>query len=294
MNMYRLVKTFLCLAIIISIVYLISVGFSVYFGKKSTNYKGGKIGLINVEGVIVSSKSFIKQLKRFAKDDSIKAIVIRIDSGGGGVVPSQEMYEEVLKFKQETKKKVVVSLGNIAASGGYYVACTADKIVSNPGTITGSIAVIMRIPNLRGLFKKIGYEEQVVKSGRLKDIGSFSRPMTTEERTVLEDMIMDVHEQFIEAISKTRDIELESIRKLADGRVFSGRQAKELNLVDKLGTYEDAVDLAAKLAGISGKPKVVSIKKERSLFELFKDFIEQRSYLNPFNSSPVKLQYLFF
>ena len=185
-------------------------------------------------------------------------------------------------------------MGNIAASGGYYVACTADKIVSNPGTITGSIAVIMRIPNLRGLFKKIGYEEQVVKSGRLKDIGSFSRPMTTEERTVLEDMIRDVHEQFIEAISKARDIELESIRELADGRVFSGRQAKELNLVDKLGTYEDAVDLAGKLAGISGKPKVVTVKKERSLFELFKDFIEQRSYLNPFDRSPVKLQYLFF
>ncbi|MBN2373024.1 signal peptide peptidase SppA [bacterium] len=294
MNIYRIIKGIIYFTITILLVYLITLVFSLYFGNRIITGKEGKIGLINVEGVIISSKSFIKQLERFSDDDSVKAIVIRIDSGGGGVAPSQEMYEAVINFKKETKKKVVVSFGNIAASGGYYVACAADKIVSNPGTITGSISVIMRIPNLQSLFKKLGYEEQIVKSGKFKDIGSISRAMTKEERAILEDMMLDVHEQFIEAISRSRNIDLEYIREIADGRIFSGRQAKELNLVDNLGTMEDAIDLAGKLAGISGKPKVLSEKKKLSFFEFAKDFFEQSSYLNPFGSEPIKLQYRLF
>jgi protease-4 len=267
---------------------------SVFFGLSIRGPKKKKIGLIKIEGIIVSSNSFINQLNEVKDNDAIAAVVLRIDSPGGGVAPSQEIYMEILKFKEKTKKKVIASLANIGASGGYYIACAADKIIANPGTLTGSIGAIVKLPNLKDLFEKIGYEEQIIKSGKFKDIGSSSRKLTNEEKELFQELVDDIHQQFIESVAKSRDIRIENIKKIADGRVFTGRQAMEFNLIDSLGTIEDAFDLAAELSGISGKPKIIKLKKEPSMFEIFRDFIEKKLDLNPFNWSPIRLQYIIF
>ena len=294
MDTERVKKGILYIAVAILTVYLSTILISLIFGLSISGSKGEKIGLIKVEGIIVSSGTFIDQIKRVKDNDSLKALLIRIDSPGGAVTPAQEIYSEIKKFKEETKRKVVVSMANTAASGGYYIACPADRIMANPGTITGSIGVITRMANLKGLFEKVGYEEMVIKSGKYKDIGSSSREMTHEEKEILQDMVDDIHDQFIEAVSESRKIEKEKIKEIADGRIFTGRQAREINLIDDLGTFEDAIMLAAELAGIPGKPKVVTLRKERSLFETFKDFLSQTFTANPFNWSPIKLQYILF
>ncbi len=227
---------------------------------------GEKIGLIRVEGVILDSRGVIEQLKEYSKNSSIKAIVLRVDSPGGGVAPAQEIYEEVKKIK--AKKKVVVSMGSMAASGGYYIASPADRIVANPGTLTGSIGVIMEIPNFEGLMKKIGVKTEVIKSGKHKDLASAFRTMGEEERKILQAALDDVHNQFIQAVSEGRNMKIEDIRRLADGRVFTGRKAKELGLVDELGNLEYTIKLAAELSGIKGEPDVVEEKEKFNIFEL--------------------------
>ena len=227
---------------------------------------GEKVGIIRVEGVILDSRDVIDELKTYAKDSSIKAVVIRIDSPGGAVAPAQEIYKEIVKLKKE--KKVVASMGSVAASGGYYIACPADKIVANPGTLTGSIGVIMEIPNIEGLMKKIGVETKVIKSGKHKDIASMFKSMSEEERKILQSVLDDVHDQFIRAVSEGRDIKYENIKELADGRIFTGKKAKELGLVDTLGNLDDAVNLAGKLSGIKGEPSVVSKKEKLSIWNI--------------------------
>ncbi|MDP3296608.1 MAG: signal peptide peptidase SppA [Thermodesulfovibrionia bacterium] len=227
---------------------------------------GEKVGIIRVEGVILDSRDVIDELKTYAKDSSIKAVVIRIDSPGGAVAPAQEIYKEIVKLKKE--KKVVASMGSVAASGGYYIACPADKIVANPGTLTGSIGVIMEIPNIEGLMKKIGVETKVIKSGKHKDIASMFKSMTEEERKILQSVLDDVHDQFIRAVSEGRNMKYENIKELADGRIFTGKKAKELGLVDTLGNLDDAVNLAGKLSGIKGEPRVVSKKEKLSIWNI--------------------------
>lgn len=229
---------------------------------------GSKVAIIDLTGVIASSGDLVRQLKRYEDDGSVKAIVLRIDSPGGAVAPSQEIYDQVLATRK--KKSVVASMGSVAASGGYYVACAADSIVANPGSLTGSIGVIFEFPVFGELFKKIGVKTEVVKSGELKDVGSPSRPMTEKERLMLQAVINDTYEQFVEAVSKNRRLEKSKVLALADGSVFTGRQAKEKGLVDRLGTLEDAVKLAGKMGGISGEPKTVKEKKyrQRSIFDL--------------------------
>lgn len=231
---------------------------------------GEKVAVLPVTGLIADSEATIEQLKKFAKDDSIKAIVIRINSPGGGVGPSQEIYEEVKKLKG--KKIVLASMGALAASGGYYIACGTQKIYANPGTITGSIGVIMNFVNVKELIEKIGLKGMVVKSGAFKDIGSPVREMKPEERELLQGVIDNVHAQFIAAVADGRKLDRESVAKLADGRIFSGEQAKALGLVDALGNLEDAVADAGKLAKISGEPRVVTpSKKKLSILELLKE-----------------------
>ncbi len=216
---------------------------------------GEKVGVIEVSGVINSSKTTIKHLLEFKKDSSIKAIVLRVNSPGGAVGPSQEIYEEVKKAA--AVKPVVVSMGSVAASGGYYISRPARLILANPGTITGSIGVIMEFTNLQRLLKKIGLKRQVVKSGEHKDMGSPFRPMTESDRKILQSLIDDVHEQFIAAVAKGRNLDLPTVRALADGRVFSGRQALNAGLVDQLGDFQDAIQVAGKLAHIQGEPRIV-------------------------------------
>ena len=231
---------------------------------------GEKVAVLPVTGLITDSDATIEQLKKFARDDSIKAIILRINSPGGGVGPSQEIYEEVRKLKG--KKIVVTSMGALAASGGYYIACGSQKIFANPGTITGSIGVIMQFMNARELIEKIGLKGMVVKSGAFKDIGSPVREMKPEERELLQGVIDNVHYQFIAAVAEGRKMDRGKVAVIADGRIFSGEQAKALGLVDALGNLEDAVAEAGKMAGIKGEPRVVTPpKKKISILDLLKE-----------------------
>jgi len=228
-----------------------------------------KIALVEVNGVILDSNDIVRQLSRYRRDDGIKAIVLRIDSPGGGVAPSQEIYQEVLRIRADNKKKIYASMGSMAASGGYYIACATDRIFANPGTLTGSIGVIMAFSNAEELINKIGIKPEVIKSGEYKDIGSPTRAMTPEERKYMQTVSDDVHDQFITAVAEGRGLEMDAARELADGRVFTGRQALDIKLVDTLGGLEDTILQAARDAGIEGRPKVVAQEKERSLLELF-------------------------
>jgi len=249
---------------------------------------GEKVALVRVTGVILDSTEVIDELKEYSDNSSIKAVILRIDSPGGAVAPSQEIYEEIIKIKK--KKKVVVSMGTVAASGGYYISAPADKIVANAGTLTGSIGVIMELPNISGLMQKIGVETQVIKSGEHKDIASMFRALKPEEREILQNVLDDVHNQFITAVSEGRNIKFEEIKKLADGRIFTGRMAKELGLVDELGNLQDAIMLAGRLSGIKGEPEVVEKKEKFSLMEALKGEFQGKLMDNVFQG--IRLKYL--
>jgi protease-4 len=233
---------------------------------KSGLSSADKVGVIEVTGAIVDSKPTLKAIREFADDDRIKAVVLRVDSPGGAVGPSQEIYDAVKQLSR--KKHVVASMGSLAASGGYYVACAAEKIYANPGTLTGSIGVIFQIPNVQGLMKWAGVEMRVITAGKQKDSTSMFREMSPEERAYLESVLTDVHEQFIEAVAEGRKLKPEEVRPSADGRIFSGRQAKELKLVDELGGFEDAVAAAAKMAGMKDDPPEIEYpRKDKKLLE---------------------------
>jgi len=223
-----------------------------------------KVGVVKVEGFIGDTRDIVEQLNQFGKDDSIKAVILRIDSPGGGVASSQEIYEAVIDLKK--KKKVVASMGSVAASGGYMVACAADKIVANPGTITGSISAVMHFANAEELLKKLGLKTSVVKSGKFKDIGSPVREMTAEEKALIQELVDDIYDQFLDMVARDRNIPKEKLRKIADGRVFTGRQAQKLGLVDYLGDMGYASTLAGEMSGIKGKPEIVYPKKKGSKF----------------------------
>lgn len=226
-----------------------------FFDRPARFVVRSQVGVVEVEGVIVDSKKIIEQLDAFHENSSIKAIVLRVDSPGGGVGPSQEIYDEVKRI--DADKPVVVSMGSVAASGGYYIAAPARVIFANPGTITGSIGVIMEFANFQELLDKIGLRSEVVKSGKHKDIGSPVRPMTEEDRALLQAMIDDVHSQFVDSVAAGRQLDVRKVRSLADGRIFSGRQARELGLVDELGGLEAAIRRAGELGGIDGRPETV-------------------------------------
>lgn len=247
------------------------IGIAGLMGRTSSLPLGEKVGVIEVQGVIVSSKKTIEQLVDFRKDRSIKAIVLRVESPGGGVGPSQEIFQEVKKAV--AVKPVIVSMGSVAASGGYYIAAPARRILANPGTLTGSIGVIMEFTNWQELLDKLGLESHVVKSGRYKDIGSPVRPMTAEDRKILQDLIDDVHQQFITSVSEGRKMAVEEVETLADGRIFTGRQALEAGLVDELGNLQDAVAVAAEMAGIEGEPKVVYPPRDKH--KIFEYLVEE-------------------
>jgi protease IV len=219
------------------------------------------VAVVTLQGMIEDSTDTVRTLDRLGENGSIRAVVLRVDSPGGGVAPSQEIYDAVLRVKD--KKPIVASLGGLAASGGYYVASACDAIVSNPGTLTGSIGVVMETGNVTELMKKIGLEGVVVKAGKYKDIGSPLRQMTDEERRLLEELLANVHGQFIAAVAKGRNLPAEDVRKIADGRIFSGEQALDLHLVDQLGGLRDAVELAAKRAGIPGEPRWIDYEKRQ-------------------------------
>ena len=229
------------------------------FTPSSNLFLTEKIGVLTVDGTITSSQKITAQLVKFAEDRSIKAILVRVNSPGGSVGPSQEIYREIQKTVLH--KKVVVSMGAVAASGGYYISAAADKIVANPGTITGSIGVLMEFVRLEELMDKIGIDLEIMKTGEFKAMGSPDRKLTESEKEIINELIYDLQRQFVEAIAAGRGLPLEKVRQIADGRIFSGAKAKELGLVDMLGNFQDAVQLTKELAGIRGD--VVLVRPEK-------------------------------
>ncbi len=228
------------------------------------------VAIVRVEGPILDSYQTVEELQAFADDPLVKAIVIRIDSPGGGVAPSQEIYNAVNRVRREHNKTVIASMGTVAASGGYYIAVATDRILANPGTLTGSIGVIMQMANFQELLEKIGVKSVVIKTGKFKDIGSPFRPMIEEERQLLEGVMNDTLSQFIEAVADGRSMDAAEVEQLADGRVFTGRQAKSVLLIDEIGDLHDAIKLAGELGGIEGTPRVLETTKPFS----FQEFLE--------------------
>ena len=224
-------------------------------------YHGDKVGVVDIKGLITEPEATIKVLRNFRYDQKIKAVVIRINSPGGAVGASQELYEEILRLDQE--KPVVASLATVAASGGYYASLGARHIVANPGTVTASIGVIMKVPNIEGLLEKLGIKTTVVKSGTFKDLGSITREMTEDERALLQGVMQDIQKQFVTAVAESRKLPEEQVSAIADGRIMTGHQALDAKLVDQLGNFSVAVDKAASLAGIEGRPELVYPKKGR-------------------------------
>jgi protease-4 len=247
-----------------------------------------KIGVVYITGLISDSEHIVNQVKKFGADKRIRGIVLRIDSPGGSVGPSQEIYEEVLKTRKGGKV-IYASMGALAASGGYYIASAAEKIFANPGTLTGSIGVIMAFANAKGLMEKIGLQPQVIKAGKYKDIGSPARVMTQKEKNLLQSVVVDVHQQFIEAVANGRGISIAEVTKIADGRILTGRQAYSLNLVDQLGGLQASIDQLVNKVGIIGPPIIVKEKPRAGLL----DWILQTIINQPlvYHSSIPSLQY---
>lgn len=225
------------------------------------SFGSGSIGVVEIKGEITESDEAVKQLHEFLRDDAIKAVVVRVDSPGGAVAPSQEIYTEVRRLAE--KKHLVVSMGGVAASGGYYLSAPADRIYANPGTLTGSIGVISQIPNVAEITDKLGFQMNVVKSGAAKDVGNPFRPFTPEDRAIFQSMIDNVYQQFVRAVAEGRNLPEEKVREIADGRVFTGEEAKGYGLVDELGNFRDAVSAAAEMAGIEGEPQLVYPPEEK-------------------------------
>lgn len=234
-------------------------------GRDSKLDFGDKVAVVEIKGIIIDSMEINATIHEYAGRDDVKAVVLRIDSPGGAVGPSQEIYREVQRLKQ--KKKVVASMGAVAASGGYYIAAAADKIVANPGTITGSIGVIVEFMNTQELFKKIGVKGTVIKSGKFKDTGSPLREMTEDEKKLLGDVVNDIHSQFVEAVAEGRKMKPEDVATIADGRIFSGAQAMRIGLVDQLGSLQDAINESARLSGIEGKYSVIYPEKKHKFLK---------------------------
>jgi protease-4 len=230
-------------------------------GKQGLLAKTNKVGVVEVTGVISDAKATLNHLKKFRENDAIKAVVMRINSPGGAVGPSQEILAEINRTRE--KKKVVASLGTVAASGGYYIASGADVIMADPGTLTGSIGVIMNFTNVEKLTQKLGIDLYNLHAGKFKDVGSPTRPMTPVERDYIQKLLDNVHEQFIIDVARGRHMLVHQVREVADGRVFTGEMAKNLGLVDRLGNLFEAIDLAGQLGGVKGKVEAVYLPKEK-------------------------------
>ncbi len=247
-----------------------------------------KIGVVLIEGTIMQSRDIASQVEQFKKDKRIKAILLRIDSPGGAIGPTQEIHREVLKAAKS--KPVIASLGGVAASGGYYIAAAADKVVANPGTITGSIGALMQFVRIEELLKKIGVSMEVLKSGEFKDIGSPHRDLTQRDRDIIEKLIGEIQHQFVEAVAGGRNLPIETVEAIADGRIFTGAQAKEMGLVDELGNFQDAVEIARKEARIEGDVSLVYPRKQQRIWDsLFTSAL--RSFVSLLRQSEMRVEY---
>jgi protease-4 len=253
-----------------------------------------RIQVVDIEGELLQSTPILEQLKRYEDSNSVKAILLNIDSPGGGVAVSQEIYAELRRLREKKDKTIVAYLSSTGASGAYYVACAANKIVANPGTIVGSIGVIAEWVSYAELLEWAKLKDIVFKTGEFKDTGSPTRPLTDNEKKYFQGLIDEMYVQFVEAVSSGRKLDLQEVRSMADGRVFTGRDAKERKLIDEIGNFQDAIDLTAKLSGISGKPRLLRLSRPR--VTLLDVLTTDLSRLVPFNGqgmqSQIKFQYL--
>jgi protease-4 len=274
---------------------LLALALSGSDGGPSFSLSSNQVAVLDLQGIILDSKEFNDQLKDYGNRAGVRAVVVRINSPGGGVAASQELYEAVRTFRSESRKKVVVSMASVAASGGYYVACAADRIFANPGSVTGSIGVIAEWLNYGDLLRWAKMQSVVIKSGTLKDAGSPTRPLTDAEKVYFQGLIDNMYNQFVSAVATSRKMKAEDVRKLADGRVYTGQEAKANGLVDDLGTLQDAIAAAARMSGIVGEPKVITPpKKQFSLLDLLLG--DSRASLVPVSmdrsESHIRFQYL--
>jgi len=243
-------------------------------GEMTISPGGSRVAIVELNGIITSSDRIVRQFKKYQKNPSVKSIVFRINSPGGGIAASQEIYEHVKRVR-DSGKPVVASMGSVAASGGYYVALGSQAIMANPGTTTGSIGVIAEIPNFSKLLDKVGISFTIIKSGKFKDTGSPYRKIRPEEYDYLQRWIDNGYNQFIDVVAQERKLSLDKVRESADGRVFTGEQALNLSLIDTLGTFDDAINYAAKLGGISGEPRILRDRiRKVTLFDIITEDTE--------------------
>ncbi len=269
--------------------FIVGIGVGLIISREDGFPIGERVAILEVQGVILDSQPYLDSISKIKKDDGIKAIVLRIDSPGGAVGPSQEIYSEILKLRE--KKPVIATLGSVGASGGYYIACAAQKILANPGTITGSIGVIAQFVSYEQLLKWAKLDVEVIKSGEFKDVGSPFKKMTETEKQYMQQLIDNVYSQFKLAVSKARGIDSKEMDKIADGRIFTGEQAKNLKLIDELGTLSDAVNLAGSLSGIKGEPNVSYYPKKKMNFL---DFILSKFDTKVLSGLPLKERFGLF
>ena len=246
------------------------------------------IGVIEIKGTIMDSKDIIKAMDEFNNRTDIKSIILRLDTQGGAVAPSQEIYEKVKSISVQNKKPIVASISSVAASGGYYIAIGADEIIANAGSITGSIGVIINFPIAKELVDKVGLKFNTVKSGKMKDAGSPYRNPTDDENVFFQEIVNDLHSQFVKEVSIQRNIDIDKLSSITDGRIFTGKQAYELGLIDSIGTFEDALNISKNLANISGSTNLVYPKdKKGRLIKML--FDESKIWLNTMDNIPMYL-----
>ena len=254
----------------------------------------GEIALVHVNGMLMDSRDIVRQLSDYRHDPQVRGIILRIDSPGGAVAPAQEIYSEIMKLRAD-HKTVYASMGTVAASGGYYIACAADYVLANPGTLTGSISAVMAFNNIEELTKKVGVKPYIIKSGKFKDVGSPLRAMTPDEQKLLQDVVNDVHAQFVQAIATGRDLPLAEVYKIADGRIMTGQQALRLKLIDEVGGLEKTIDLLAKKLNVVGRPKVIEQKEKVPFFDwLLQGSLSSGLAQTLMPSPQPRLQYVWF
>ena len=254
----------------------------------------GEIALVRIQGMLMDSQNIVRQLSNYRHNPNVRGIVLRIDSPGGAVAPAQEIYNEIMKLKAD-HKTVYASMGTVAASGGYYIACAANYVLANPGTLTGSIAAVMAFSNFEELTDKIGVKPIIIKSGKYKDVGSPLRGMKPEERKILQSVVDDVHQQFVQAVAKGRGLPVSEVNEIADGRIMTGQQALTLKLVDEMGGLEKTIELLAKKIGVEGRPKVIEEKEKTPFFDwLLQSSLPSRLAATLMPASLPRLQYVWF
>lgn len=287
---------------------VIFTGISFLFMAKLVTEKGryyetsgsgsGKIAVVDLNFTIFTSEPIVRQFKKFGEDKSIKAIILHVNSPGGGVAASQEMYEAIKKVR-DSGKPVITSVASLGASGAYYAACGGNIIVANQGSLVGSIGVIMNLMNFREMAEKLGISETIIKSGELKDAGNPLKELSENDRKYFQDIVDNSYSQFLKVVSDNRKIEIEKLKEYANGRVFTGLQAKEIGLIDSIGTFEDALRIAGNMAGIEGEPSIIREKERRNLIERILDTFSDNNlksikddFKNEFLDQPI-LQYRF-